>query len=508
MDVNYFDLSGGINQASTKTELGLNPKTIYWSDSQNVEIYRNKGILRQKGNAVIVELPEKEKITGLCELEADDLYNLVITTISGKIYIYSAFDDKLNLIDKTLTGTKVLFTVFLRGVIISTESDSAFYIKNNANFDIVDCNLNDRSGNPLHPDCMTIYKGRVWCAKESTIYYSALGSYNDFTTSDDAGYINDFHTDTADIIGMHTYKDYLAVYKKERVYLLSGSSPSDFAISLFADKGTCAKNSIINVDNKQFFLSNGIFALEQVGELNQIRLGSEISQNIKEEFEDFDSLNLKNTIALHYQNNNQIWFFFPYFNKSFYKTIWINDYVNHAWFKRVVPQNVTSACMFKSCVVTADDEGRIFKEDYGSTFNGQAIEFMWKSPFLSLGNVLHRKIIDEFYFVLDDSYENKFNFSLYKDYDSEYGDDIELIYSKHYSHFMWCPEDEETEENQQYCWADEASEIPVWPVATNTMEKAEICGSNYSIQICIEGSDFADNCAIIGLQFREIYNDD
>ncbi len=49
MDVNYFDLSGGINQASTKTELGLNPKKIYWTDSENIEIYNNnKGIKSKK----------------------------------------------------------------------------------------------------------------------------------------------------------------------------------------------------------------------------------------------------------------------------------------------------------------------------------------------------------------------------------------------------------------------------------------------------------------------------
>ena len=36
MDINYFDLSGGINQASTKTELGTNAKTVYWTDSENV----------------------------------------------------------------------------------------------------------------------------------------------------------------------------------------------------------------------------------------------------------------------------------------------------------------------------------------------------------------------------------------------------------------------------------------------------------------------------------------
>ena len=56
MDINYFDLSGGINQASTKAELGLNPKKIYWSDSTNIEIYNNKGITRQKGNSLFLEL--------------------------------------------------------------------------------------------------------------------------------------------------------------------------------------------------------------------------------------------------------------------------------------------------------------------------------------------------------------------------------------------------------------------------------------------------------------------
>ena len=55
MDVNYFDLSGGINQASTKTELGLNPKKIYWTDSENIEIYNNKGIKKQKGHTLFLE---------------------------------------------------------------------------------------------------------------------------------------------------------------------------------------------------------------------------------------------------------------------------------------------------------------------------------------------------------------------------------------------------------------------------------------------------------------------
>ena len=234
MDINYFDLSGGINQASTKTELGLNPKKIYWADSENIEIYNNKGLVRQKGNTLLFSLPENEKILKMSEMESDEVFKLLIVTESGKLFVYDESTQSLTLLDKVLTGKKIIFTKFLRGVVVATESDAMFYVKNNSSHAIVDCNFKDLSGNVCYPDCITVYKGRVWCSKGSTIYYSALGTYNDFETEEDAGYINDFHTDTADIVAMHTYKDYLAVYKREKVYLLTGSNPSDFAIMLFA----------------------------------------------------------------------------------------------------------------------------------------------------------------------------------------------------------------------------------------------------------------------------------
>ncbi len=506
MDINYFDLSGGINQASTKTELGLNPKVIYWADSKNVEIYNNKGIIKQAGNTLFLELPTKEPIIAMHEIESDDLYKLVIVTESGKFYVYQNSTSSLKLLDKSLTGKKVKFANFLQGIIIATESDSMFYIKDNENFDIVDCNLKDKSGNVLYPDNICIYRGRVWCAKESTIYYSALGTYNDFTTANDAGYISDFFTDTSNIVGMKNYKDYLAIYKKERVYLLAGSDPSTFEVVPFADKGTYAPNSIINVDNKQYFLSNGIFALEQVGELNQIRLGSEISLNIKDELSKLDFSRIKNSLALHYQSKNQTWFFCPYLGDEYFHTILINDYVNHAWYKRILPQNILTACLFNSSILTADKDGRIYKEDFGTTFDGRPIDFMWKSPFLSLGNVHHRKIIDEFYFVLDDLHDNNFNFSVYKDYDGQYSDNLECIVSRHFNQLVWG--DDSTLENTDNCWAKEDDSIPVWSIGSDVLEKAEIFGSCYSIQLCVEGAKQDDNCAIIGLQFREIYRDE
>ena len=106
MEIAYFDLSGGINQASTKTELGLNTKKIYWSDSENIEILQNRGICKQKGNELFLKLPEEVEITGLFEMFANNTFKLLITTQKGDIYVYNDTTKKLDKLIKTLKGEK------------------------------------------------------------------------------------------------------------------------------------------------------------------------------------------------------------------------------------------------------------------------------------------------------------------------------------------------------------------------------------------------------------------
>ena len=502
METAYYDLSGGINQALTKTELGLDTKKIFWTDAENIEILQNRGIVKQNGNSLFLDI--EEEITGMAELTAYDNHKMVITTVSGKIFIYDDSSQSRVLAEKTLNGKNPRFLKFLNGILIISEADGLFYIKNDSNYSVIECNLRDLNDNLITDAVITAYKGRVWVAKGATLYYSALGTYSDFSTENDAGYINEFHTDTGIITALYPYKDYLAVYKKNNVYLLTGNSPNDFAIIPFADMGAAAPKAIVNVANRQYFLNNGIFSLEQVGELNQIQLGSEISLKIKKEFLNF--VNLEKSIALHYEKRSQVWYFFPYADDKYFHTIWINDYNNKSWYKRVLPQDIVTACYFDGYVYTADKNGKIYKEDFGTTFNGQPIKFMWKSPFLAVTTPHHRKIIDEFYFLLDTEYDNNFDFSVYKDYDSEYSDDVETIYSIHQDLLMWGGD--EVSDNLPCYWGEDDSQIPVWSVSRDAMEKAEISESNYAIQLCIKGDTLTQSCAIIGLQFREIYNDD
>ena len=71
---------------------------------------------------------------------------------------------------------------------------------------------------------------------------------------------------------------------------------------------------------------------------------------------------------------------------------------------------------------------------------------------------------------------------------------------------IWAGED--TNDNLPCHWALDEDTIPIWPISRDSMEKAEISDSNYSIQLCIQGSALEQSCAIIGLQFREIYHDE
>lgn len=513
MQTFFYNLAGGINQAASKTELGLDTKKLYWTDSKNVEILQSSGIIRQKGNILLLNLPDEEEIIGLHQLRDGTTYNLIIATTTGNIFVYGAKNQALTKLSRTINGSaRVNFVDYLDGVICSSKKDTPFYINNDDGYAIEDCNLLDHNSVAVKADVVCSYRGRVWIGSGSTLYYSALGKYNDFSTAGDAGYINNFYTDTNAITALKTYKDYLAIYKQNSVYLLSGSSPEDFKISPFADKGTPSFSGVITVNNKQYFINQGVFSLEQAGLLSQIQLGQEITLIIKPEFANFDKTRFNEIIILHYETKNQVWFFIPYQNDQYFHTIWIYNYINNAWFKRVLPQDITTACVFDEYILTADKQGKVYREDFGNTFNGNAIDFLWKSPFLAGGDSNVKKTIEEFYFILDETYDNNFNFSVYKNYDSEYKDDSNLVYSSNLANLIWYGDNLSADLN--YSWkydADDGKDAPVnsvWATGSDSVYKAEISESNYSVQLCVEGSSVEQNAAIIGLEFKEIYLDE
>ncbi|MDD3436160.1 MAG: hypothetical protein PHC64_03300 [Candidatus Gastranaerophilales bacterium] len=513
MKTYFYNLSGGINQAASKTALGLDTKKLYWADAKNVEILQNSGVIRQKGNTLLLSLAAEEEIISIHQLKDGTAYNLIIATASGNLYIYGSKSQTLTKLTKTIDGSaRINFVDFLDGVVAGSKEDALFYINNDEGYPTESCNLNDFESNPIKADIIHVFAGRVWVASGATLYYSALGTYNDFTTENNAGYINNFYTDTNDITALKTYKDYLAIYKEDSVYLLSGSSYEDFKITPFADKGTTSFSSVVTVNNRQYFINQGVFSMEQAGLLSQIQLGEEISLKIKSEFNNFDKTRFDEIIVLHYETKNQVWYFIPYQNDDYFHTIWIYSYIDEAWFKRILPQNITTACVYDKYILTADSLGKVYIEDFGSTFNGETIEFMWKSPFLAAGDSNVRKTIEEFYFILDEAYDNNFNFSVYKNYDDTYRDDEDTVYSINSDNLIWYGDNISSSLNCS--WNYDSSNgsgeavYSLWAIGSNSVCKADISESNYSVQLCVEGTSAQQNAAIIGLEFKEVYLDE
>lgn len=428
LDYFFYNLSGGVNLVKTRIGLGSEVKKLCWDDSFNVEPLKNQGVQSQKGNVLLLKLADEEEIVGMFEYpKGTD--NFVFVTKSGKIYYYDCVLGTHTLkysMSKPLCA--VYFAHYLDGLAIVSEENEGLFFKHGASTEFQPLNAKNPDETPILATSVAVYAGRVWISSGSVLYFSALGKFDDWETPEDAGYIAKFHSSESKITALREYNGCLAVYKQDGVYLLSGSSPSEFSILRFSDIGANAHGAVVTDNNKQYFTNNdGVFALEQTGELAQIALSNNLALNIQPYFEQIDTEKTSKTLAVPCKIRNQIWFFIPFVNSRFLNIIWIYDYYLKAWFKKVIPYQITCGATVKGKIYTATSVGEIFVENVGNTFASKPIEFSFSTPFFHLGMPNTRKIIENLSFVFDEGTENCFKFSVSKDYIASTRTDIDFI---------------------------------------------------------------------------------
>ena len=496
----YYNLAGGLNTASTKTDLGIDTRKIYWSEAKNVEIFKNKGVTRQNGNVAVFNSPDNKAISGIFGYMIDGIEVLLYNCKSGELYYRDLVQNKDILVSSAIAKPEnVTYTRYLTGVIISDGVSDPLYFDHKTPTQLKPCKAKTALGVNIRGNAIASYKGRLWIAMGGTLYFSALGRYDDWTSPSDAGYISNFLCDIDEITALHPYKDYLAIYKKNTTFLLSGSTIQDFSIQQFADKGALNQSMVLNVANKQYFCSgSSVFTLEQAGILAQIALGSEVSLNVRPELAQYDYSSPYRGRALYYERKNQIWFLYPTLGNMYLSTALIYDYNNDAWTKREVPQQITSATVLNGKIYTATADGKVLLEDSGHTFDGLNIDFVWKSPFFSLGEPNKRKCVEDFYFLLDDNFDNNFTFGTFKNYDNVFEDDLADIVTQDNDFLMW--------DSDMFFWSDDV-QGNIWTNLTEGVYKSDITQSNYSVQLGIRGSNSDQNFALIGLEFKEVYYD-
>ncbi len=539
----YYNLQGGLNTQLTPVMMGADTQKMYWADAFNVEPYKKQGITRQKGNQLLLDIGSKiknkdqasknigaqaQKANNAPEDAQDDLRgvkpigaapypkgakNFVLALSDGRIFYFVEATGALNQIyDFGCEVGSCVFEYFLDGIVVLPENYAAeaiegFIFNPAAKQKTDSLNFKNQRGETIRGTAICQFAGRLWISSGSTLYYSALGTYNDWESDHDAGYISNFHSSTAKITALKEYGGSLAIYKEFEVFLLTGNDPESFAITKFADKGTGSPSSVTTCNNKQYFFNDcGLFSLSLAGELSQIVMSQNRAKNIAEYFKKLDASRISEVIMLALELKNQIWIFPPLLSETAEKEVWIYDWELDCWFTRVIPYEITGAATVSGEIYTISPEngGKIFIENRGNTFSGKAIKFSISTPFFNFSKPTVNKIIEDFEVICGGNSENNFYFSVSTDYSSENATIPENIAVYDPQTLVW---EGINSSLSAACWADENSG-GVWAENQQESLKLDIFDANRAVQLHFSGKNTGQDITIIGFEFKGLIYDE
>lgn len=479
--LNYFNNTGGLNNFSSMASLNQSENNTDWFDAQNVEGHKSGGLIKMKGNKNILNttLPEGTKILGIWDYTKQGVHYPIITTSEGKLYRLNTetgiLSEKYSDLNKT---AKCNFVNFNNGVIISNGVDTPLFYEELYGVAPLEDNA------PVGIACKA-YKARLFIASGSGLYYSALGNPNDWTTMGDAGSIVNFHNDSSPILALENYGEFLAIYKKKGIYVLSGSAPSDFVIKPVADNGCISPWAVGTVNNNQYFFNGESITTLNFNSLGQITIADDISIKIKSIFSELNTSKFSEAICIPYQSKNQIWYYFSSETSENLDICYIYDYFHKSWFKRVgLP--VTCGTSIDEKIYTGTPDGKILLEDTEDSFDGEAIEAWWFSPWFTFG--------------VPDSSKEILSFNVWLYQNQKYPFDV--VYSMDYSQTDRVYKTVEVVSEDELVWDNSLWDINNWTSNKAVRKKIPLVGSCESLQIGFQNLEAGQHFSVLGYSFE------
>lgn len=170
-----------------------------------------------------------------------------------------------------------------------------------------------------------VFRERLWIASRSTLYYSAIGNPEDWTTPGEngAGSFKVAQDDGDRIMRIVAFNTVLLIFKQRSVYALTGSKPSNFIVRrVVGTVGTVAADSVQRAEAFVLFLArDGVYAF---GDGVFAMMSKNISRTI---VSDIDYVN-------QYVSSG-IWanrYFLNAGNPGAVRTTYVLDYVNGVWY--------------------------------------------------------------------------------------------------------------------------------------------------------------------------------
>ena len=295
-----------------------------------------------------------------------------------------------------------------------TLTDLPYYLSPLSKLNAVYINSDDATVNyPIRGLALNAYKGRLWVgANDGNLYYSEVGLIHGWDVKYGAGAIPPFYNDSSNFSPLGIYADYLIVHKQDYSYYISDTTDQgDFVVTPYTDHSCDSQQSWISCNNSYFIYSRkngGIYPFMARTAFINHYLGQEISVKIRDDFRLLDDARSNEIFPVYHPIKKYLMFYMPMLQGKGSNICYIYDFISKAWWLRKVPQEVTCAFAFNSDVYIGTANGEILREFSTLTFNGEPIEFCWKSPWFQYGDGTSFLSTREFRCKISEEYANNF----------------------------------------------------------------------------------------------------
>lgn len=295
-------------------------------------------------------------------------------------------------------------------------TDSNYYLSDISELNAVYKNSDDPNiSKPIRGLALQSYQGRIFVGgNDGILYYSEVGLIHGWDLKYGAGAIPSFYDDNSDFTAFGLWDKYLIICKRERSYILDGTDAdtTNWTISPYSDF-TCDSQQSWLVANNSFLVytrtGGGIYPLLQRTIYNANYQGNDLSVKIRDSFEYVNTAKFDYIFPVYAPKKKYIMFYIPMLMGVGSNYCFIFDIQSKTWLLRVVPQDVTVAFRYNNEIYIGTSDGKVLKEFSSLTFDGQPIEWYWKSPWFSYGEGSNHLSTREFRINIAEESTNRFH---------------------------------------------------------------------------------------------------
>lgn len=295
-------------------------------------------------------------------------------------------------------------------------TDSNYYLSDISELNAIYKNTDDPNiSKPVRGLALQSYQGRIFVGgNDGILYYSEVGLIHGWDLKYGAGAIPSFYDDNSDFTAFGLWDKYLIICKRERSYILDGTDAdtTNWTVSPYSDF-TCDSQQSWLVANNSFLVytrtGGGIYPLLQRTIYNANYQGNDLSVKIRDSFEYVNTAKFDYIFPVYAPKKKYIMFYIPMLMGVGSNYCFIFDIQSKTWLLRVVPQDVTVAFRYNNEIYIGTSDGKVLKEFSSLTFDGQPIEWYWKSPWFSYGEGSNHLSTREFRINIAEESTNRFH---------------------------------------------------------------------------------------------------